>query len=52
MTSPATITRCNIVFVSEEDVPKGDLIRRLMPRLSAPEAEEKLGEALRGFSGA
>lgn len=22
MTSPATITRCNVVFVSEEDVPK------------------------------
>jgi dynein heavy chain 1 len=31
MTSPATITRCNVIYVSEQDVSKHSLLRGLLP---------------------
>lgn len=34
MTSPATITRCNVIFVSEEDIDKRKLINDSLPQLN------------------
>lgn len=50
MTSPATITRCNVIFVSQQDVSKIDLIRKLLPKMSFPEVEDKMTDALKNFS--
>jgi len=34
MTSPATITRCNVIFIGESDVDKSQLIKNQLPKLN------------------
>jgi len=35
MTSPATITRCNVIFVNEGDIDKKKLIDNYLPTFSS-----------------
>lgn len=50
MTSPATITRCNVIYVSEQDIAKPTLIRKLLPSFNSLEATRKMQEVLSEFT--
>lgn len=50
MTSPATITRCNVIYVSQNDISKAELIKKLLPVFTIPETHEKMTDALSRFS--
>lgn len=50
MTSPATITRCNVIYVSHNDINKADLIKKLLPIFTNPEVNDKMADALGRFN--
>lgn len=50
MTSPATITRCNVIYVSHNDISKAELIKKLLPIFTNSEAYDKMTDALGRFS--
>lgn len=50
MTSPATITRCNVIFVSETDIDKKKLIEKVIPYFNTLEMNNKVKEILDKFS--
>lgn len=50
MTSPATITRCNVIYVSEQDIAKPTLIRKLLPTFNSIEPAQKMQEVLSKYS--
>lgn len=50
MTSPATITRCNVIYVSEQDIDKPTLIRKLLPSFNSILAAQKMQEVLSKYS--
>ena len=50
MTSPATITRCNVIFVSEADIDKKKLIQNIIPFFNTLETNNKIKEMLDKFS--
>ncbi len=50
MTSPATITRCNVIYVSQSDITKVDLVKRLLPVFNNSETQDKIVEALCKFT--
>ena len=50
MTSPATITRCNVIYVSQNDISKAELIKKLLPIFTNPDTHDKMTDALGRFS--
>jgi hypothetical protein len=50
MTSPATITRCNVIFVNETDVNKNKLINNYLPAFSSTEFHHKMFNMLNQYS--
>jgi hypothetical protein len=52
MTSPATITRCNVIHLDEHDIDKKALIAKELPALSSKEFTSKLVTLLNEFNAA
>lgn len=50
MTSPATITRCNVINVSERDLDKKVIIQKNVPTLSSKDLQDKVTSVLSAFS--
>ena len=50
MTSPATITRCNVIYVCEEDIKKNELIKTLLPVTGNKEVQDRFTAILNIFS--
>lgn len=46
MTSPATITRCNLVYVCEHNLKKSELIQKQLPLLTLREITGKIIQIL------
>ena len=50
MTSPATITRCNVINISEHDIDKKDFIDKELPLMSNKEIRKRLALLMGEFA--